>query len=100
MLPKKRKPTHPGVILLEEYLEPLGVSQRQFALHLGKGWTPPKLNEIINGKRGISVDSALDLAAALRTTSEFWLNLQINYELWEAMRRRPRRRIEPIEMVI
>lgn len=83
MLPKKRAPTHPGQMLKEDFLEPLGLSQRQFAQHLG--WTYARVNEIINGHRGISADSALALSEALGTTSEFWLNLQRNFDLWHAM---------------
>ena len=83
MLPKKRTPSHPGEILKADYLEPLGLSQIKFAQHLN--WTYARLNEIINGKRGVSADSALTLAEALNTTPEFWLNLQRNWDLWNAM---------------
>jgi len=79
MLPKDRKPTHPGEILLEEFLKPLGISQAQFARHLG--WTYAKLNEIIREKHGITPDTALDLSMALETSPMFWLNLQLHYDL-------------------
>lgn len=82
MLPKKRSPTHPGEILKADFLQPLGISQLEFAQHLG--WTYARLNEIINGKRGVSADSALSFAEALNTTPEFWLNLQRNFDLWNA----------------
>jgi len=59
MLPKKRPPTHPGEMLLKEFLEPLGVTQKTFAAHLG--WTYARLNEVINGRRQVSADSALAL---------------------------------------
>lgn len=71
-------------MLRYEFLEPLGVSQSEFAKHLG--WPYARLNEIINGKRGISVDSALAFAEALNTNPEFWLNLQRNWDLWHARR--------------
>ena len=83
MLPKNRPPTHPGEMLLEEFLKPLGVSQKEFAVHLG--WTYARLNEIINGKRGVSADSALAFGEALKTEADFWLNLQRNWDLWHSM---------------
>ncbi len=83
MLPKKRPPTHPGEMLLKEFLEPAGMTQTQFSKHIG--WTYARLNEIINGKRGVSADSALTLSEALGNTPQFWLNLQRNWELWHAL---------------
>lgn len=80
MLPKYRSPTHPGEMLLKEFLEPKGISQREFAKHLG--WTYARLNEIINGHRNVTVDSALSFAESLGTTPEFWLNLQQSHDLW------------------
>ena len=81
-LPKKRKPTHPGEMLLEEFLNPMGLTQRQLAEHLG--WTRAKLNEIVNGRRGLTAESALALADAFDMEAEFWLNLQIHWDLWHA----------------
>lgn len=75
-------PFHPGEILLEEFLDPKGISQREFARKLG--WTPRKLNEIIKGKRSITANTAIDLSEALRTTPEFWLNLQQTWDLAQA----------------
>ncbi len=83
---RPRNPIHPGKMLLEEFLEPLEVSQRQFSEKLS--WTPAKLNELIKGKRGVTADSALDLAEATKTTPELWLNLQMYYDLKEAKERR------------
>ncbi len=79
-------PIHPGRMLLEEFLTPAGTSQRAFASRVG--WTVAKLNELINGKRGITADSALDLAHELGTTPELWLNLQMYYDLNRAEARR------------
>lgn len=93
MLPKKRPPTHPGEMLLEGFLEPLGVSQTAFAEHLG--WTYARLNEIINGRRNISADSALALGEALGTGPEFWLDLQCSWDLWHAMRNH--RKVPPLK---
>ncbi|MCY4362117.1 MAG: HigA family addiction module antitoxin [Gammaproteobacteria bacterium] len=83
MLPKNRPPTHPGEMLLEEFLKPIGVSQKEFAVHLG--WTYARLNEIINGKRGVSAESALAFGEALNTGPDFWLNLQGHWDLWHSM---------------
>ena len=84
MLPKKRPPTHPGEMLLKEFLQPLEISQKEFAQHLG--WTYARLNEIINGKRGISADSALSLADVFQMEPEFWLNLQRDWDLYNALK--------------
>lgn len=83
MLPKNREPTHPGVMLLKEFLEPMSLTQKDFAAHVG--WTYARLNEIVHGKRGISADSALTLGDAFQMEPDFWLNLQKNWELWHAM---------------
>jgi addiction module HigA family antidote len=82
MLPKHRPPTHPGEMLLEEFLKPLNMSQSALARHLG--WPYARLNEIINGKRGVTAVSALDLGEALMTGPEFWLNLQRDWDLWHS----------------
>jgi len=83
---KPQNPIHPGEILLEEFLVPMNLSQRQFAGKLG--WTTAKLNELVNGKRGITADSALDLAEALGTSPEVWMNLQMMWDLNKAESRR------------
>ena len=75
---------HPGEILLHEWLEPLGLSQ--YALARAIDVPPRRINEIVLGKRGISADTALRLAAALGTTERFWLGLQADYDLEEAHR--------------
>ncbi len=93
MLPKNRPPTHPGEMLLKEFLEPLGVSQRAFADHLD--WTYARLNEIVKGRRGVSADSALSLGEALGTGPEFWLNLQRDWDLWHSVR--THRKVEPLK---
>jgi len=79
MIPSHRVATHPGVILLKEFLEPLGLSQRALASHLG---IPiQRVNEIIKGKRGISPDTAWLLSTAFNMSPEFWLNLQATHDL-------------------
>lgn len=79
MLPPNRIPTHPGEMLLEEFLIPLGVSQVRFAAHLGI--PTQRVNEIVNGKRGVTPETALLFAAALGTSPEFWINLQGSHDL-------------------
>ena len=82
MLPSDRSPTHPGEMLLEEFLKPMNLTQKTFSSHLG--WTYAKLNEIVHGKRGITPETALDLADTLSMEPEFWLNLQRDWDLWRA----------------
>ena len=79
-------PFHPGEILLEEFLQPAGLSQAAFSRTIG--WTRARLNELIKGKRGITGDAALDLAEALGTSARLWMNLQATYDLAEAEKRR------------
>lgn len=93
MLPKNRAPTHPGEMLLKEFLEPNGITQKEFANHLG--WTYARLNEIINGKRGVSAASALAFADAFKMEPEFWLNLQRDWDLWHALKHH--HKIEPLD---
>ena len=71
-------------MLLEEFLKPLGISQSEFAVRLGVSF--PRLNEIIRGKRGVTPDTALRLARVLGMSAEFWLGLQLDWDLWHAMR--------------
>ncbi len=75
---------HPGEILLEEFLLPLGISQN--ALARAAGVPPRRINEIVLGKRGITADTAVRLAAALGTSERFWLGLQADHDLEEAHR--------------
>jgi addiction module HigA family antidote len=93
MLPKNRPPTHPGEMLLKEFLEPANITQLELARHLG--WPYPRLNEIINRRRGITADSALALGDAFRIGPEFWLNLQRDWNLWHSLQKH--KHIEPIQ---
>jgi addiction module HigA family antidote len=94
-LPAHRAPTHPGEMLLEEFLRPLGVSQSAFAIRLGVSF--PRLNEIIRGKRGVTPDTALRLARVLDMSADFWLGLQQDWDLWHAMRGKRAARIADLE---
>ncbi|HEX8777324.1 MAG TPA: HigA family addiction module antitoxin [Rhodanobacter sp.] len=75
---------HPGEVLLEEFLTPMGISQN--ALARAAGVSPRRINEIVLGKRGVTADTAVRLAAALGTSERFWLGLQADYDLEEAHR--------------
>ena len=91
MLPAQRRSTHPGAVLLKEFLEPLGQSQSGFAQHLGIPLQ--RINELIRGKRGVTPATAWLLSQALGTTPEFWMNLQTNYDLTGT---RPSRPVKPL----
>jgi len=73
------KPVHPGEILYEEFLQPLGISQNKIAKEIGV--PPRRINEIVHGKRGITADTAMRLERYFGASAEFWLNLQVQYEL-------------------
>jgi antitoxin HigA-1 len=94
MIPKNRVTTHPGTILLKEYLEPMGLTQKELADHLD---IPiQRVNEIVRGKRGISPDTAWLLSEAFDTSPEFWLNLQAMHDLSS---NRPNRHIKSLKAV-
>jgi antitoxin HigA-1 len=81
-VPTHRPPTHPGEMLLAEFLEPMGLTQKQLADGI---YVPyQRINEIINGKRGITPSTALRLAKFFNISSDFWLNLQIRWDLYYA----------------
>jgi addiction module HigA family antidote len=82
-VPEEREPTHPGEMLLEEFLQPLGISQKEFADRIGVSYV--RLNQIVNGRRGVTPSTALRLAKAFGTSPEFWLNGQTALELYRAM---------------
>ena len=79
MSTKKIKPIHPGEILLEEFLKPMGLSQNQLANDIGV--PPRRINEIVHGKRRITADTALRLARYFKMSPQFWLGLQMDYDL-------------------
>src|SRR5215467_2020963 len=81
-IPSDRSPTPPGEMLLEEFIKPLGMTQAELADRIGVSYV--RLNEIINGRRGITPSTALRLAKALGTTPQFWLNGQLALDLYRA----------------
>lgn len=85
MLPKYRPPTAPGEMLLEEFLRPMGMSQVDLAKKMG---VPiQRVNTIITGKRAISAETALKLSEVFKNSPEFWLGLQMDWDLWVAKRK-------------
>ena len=91
MIPTNRTATHPGIILLKEFLEPFQLSQKALAMHIGV--SVQRVNEIVRGKRGITPETAWLLAGAFNTSPEFWLNLQSAYELSAS---RPDHQVQPL----
>jgi addiction module HigA family antidote len=95
MLPTHRPPTHPGEMLLKEFLEPLGVSQVEAADRMNIPFQ--RLNAIVKGRRGVSADTALLLQALTDWDAQIWLTLQSKWDLWHAMKARGRRpRVRPL----
>ena len=82
MIPRHRKPTHPGEILLREFLEPKGLSQIELAHRMGV--PVRRVNTLVNGKRDITAETAILLSRVLKTSPEFWMNLQDAHDLYEA----------------
>ncbi len=82
-IPTHRPPTHPGEMLREEFLEPLGLTQQRLAELLFVSY--PRVNELINRKRSVTPDTALRLAKLFGTTPDFWLNGQLAWDLYHAM---------------
>ena len=80
-IPTHRRPTHPGQMLKEEFLRPMGITQRQLADAIGVPYR--QINEIVNGRRGITPSTALRLAKYLQVSPDFWLNLQIRLDLFD-----------------
>ena len=94
-LPRCLPPTHPGEMLLEEFLKPLGISQAAFARRLGVSY--PRLRGIIHARSIVTAEMALRLARVTGMTAEFWLGLQQDWDLWHAARSRKAAAIESLE---
>ena len=83
-IPAHREPTHPGEMLLREFLEPMGLSQQDVAKSISVPYQ--RVNELINGRRGVTPATALRLGRYLGTSAELWLNLQLRWDLFHAQR--------------
>lgn len=82
MIPKHRKPAHPGEILLQDFLEPLNLSQVELAHRMGV--PVQRINTLVNGRRDVTAETAILLSRVLKTSPEFWMNLQGALDLYEA----------------
>ena len=83
-VPTHREPAHPGEVLLRDFLEPLRLTQREVAAGIGVPYQ--RVNELVNGRRGVTPSTSLRLAKYLGTTPELWLNLQLRWDLFHAAR--------------
>lgn len=95
-IPSEREPTHPGEVLLEEFLQPMDLTQKELANGIHVPYQ--RVNEIVNGKRGVTPSTALRLARFFDTSSGFWMNLQLTWDLYH-VRREEREGLETIEPV-
>ena len=97
MAHRKLTPIHPGEVLLEDYLEPLGLSQYRLAQEISV--PARRINEIVHGKRAVSADTALRLARYFSTSDRFWLNLQARFDLETERDRLGRRLVEEVAIL-
>lgn len=93
-VPTHRPPTHPGEMLLEEFLHPMGITQKELADHILVPYQ--RINEIVNGRRGITPSTALRLAKFFNMSADFWMNLQLRWDLYFA-RQDEKRVLESIQ---
>jgi addiction module HigA family antidote len=97
-IPTHRRPTHPGEILLRQFLEPLGITQTAFAKHIGI--TNARLSEIVHGKRPVTMDAALRFERALGFSAESWIRMQMTVDMYDALHgpvAKMFRRIKPLQ---
>jgi len=94
VIPSNRTATHPGTILLKEFLEPMGLTQKALADHIGI--SVQRINEVVRGKRGVSPNTAWLLSEAFSTSPEFWLNLQATHDLSVF---KPENHVEPLARI-
>jgi addiction module HigA family antidote len=96
-VPTNRAPTHPGEMLLEEFLKPMGMSQQQLARQIRVPFQ--RVNELVNRRRGVTPATALRLSRLFGNTPDFWMNLQIRWDLYKAQRKEAEilKKIEPIQ---
>jgi addiction module HigA family antidote len=94
-LPANRRPTSPGEMLLEEFLKPLGMSQTELAQRIGVSYV--RVNELVNGKRRVTPDTAFRLGRLFNMSAEFWMNGQLACDVWDALHSPAMAEIEKIE---
>ncbi len=82
-LPENRKPFHPGTILKEEFLDELNMTQKELSERMGVPYA--RVNELIHGRRGVTIETALMLSRIFGTTAEMWLDMQQQYDLWKTL---------------
>ncbi len=97
-IPTHGPPTHPGEMLLEEFLKPLGLSQTDLAERLGVSY--PRVNELVHGKRGVTPDTALRLERLFGMEAQFWLNLQLVWDLYHVQHSRAASHIRKIRRIM
>jgi len=97
MLPMHRPPTHPGEMLLTEFIEPANLTQTEVAQRLAISF--PRLNELIKGKRGVTPDTALRLERLFGMDADFWLTLQLHWDLWQAKHAEDAKEIQKIKPI-
>lgn len=97
-LPANRPPSHAGQMLRSQFLEPLGITQAELAKRIGVSYV--RVNELVNGKRGITPDTALRLARFFGMSVEFWLNHQLRWDMWHALHSPAMAEIEKIEPLV
>jgi addiction module HigA family antidote len=97
-IPTHREPTHPGEMLLEEFLNPMGITQRELAEKIHVPYQ--RVNEIVNKRRGITPSTALRLAKLFRVSEDFWMNLQLRWDLYKARQNESKelREIRPLKL--
>ncbi|HEY5060426.1 MAG TPA: HigA family addiction module antitoxin [Gemmatimonadaceae bacterium] len=93
-IPTHGPPTHPGEMILEEFLRPLGMTQTEFAQRIGVAWT--RANQVIKGRRGVTPDTVLRLEKLFDMPADFWLTLQLRWDLYHAMRSPAAKEIDKI----
>ena len=94
-IPTNGPPTHPGEMLLEEFLKPLGITQVELAEKIRVSY--PRINELVRGKRGVTPDTALRLEQLFGMEAQFWLNLQLAWDLYHAARSRAAKNIRKLK---
>ncbi len=93
-LPTHRPPTHPGEMLLEEFLKPANITQVEAAARIGVPFQ--RMNTLVKGRRGVTADTALRLAALTGMDAAFWMGLQADFDLWHALRAVDLSKIKPL----